>query len=1428
MKTATKTSPNDKARSNSSTKGNHANKDAVKGASLHPPVYGRQVIDNSGKVIGSEAQDMITERGKPIDLQPKENLYSSKTTLQPKKAFYATQKTYLTPRESAEPTKKAISLQPPQAFQKTITPKPAIQNKEGKKESSQKLEAKKKSAEKIVTNQPSADKVIGFSQLSATEMAAKQATLGKEVTSQLQKDKKEEQKALKPMQAKLQGVEKPNDQKLIVTGKQAENSKEKQREADPAKPRLAEHQHHTDAPPEAKVPETKESGGFFSRLFGSLTDFLNGLSEMLDEVPEKDEGINTKAGKAPKQQLKGQANPDRANEQRQSRDKEIQQERNRMSADIRQHPGPQNIQPVKMETSVEVPTLKNDAPDVQVEANKQMQNYLDVQVPPEVRELADKDMDEVLQPHLKESRGKLQKEIANQQQNRDQALDKNQQKLQKLNARAQADQEEKVRTARGEMHNEMQRSEAETERLVSEYRQTAEDRHQEVNTEVEKRVADDNANAQRELDKGTQKAEEIKAKTENRVREERKKAEDQKRDRNILERAGDFLSDVWDAVTGLVKHLFEQARAAIKKAINAAKDAAIWLIEKGRKAIVGLINTFRKFLKDLVNTYLAKHFPALAKALNAAIDLVAKVAIKGVNYIADKLKKGVEALAKELAEAIDKVLAAIQEGVLTYLNVLGAVLSGDFGKALRIMFLALCKAAGVDPKVVMNFIDKAGDLITTIFNDPMTFISNALNAVKSGVSNFAANILQHLGKGLLEWLLGSLGNLNIKMPKKFNLEGILSLSMQVLGLTYDNIRARAVKKLDEHYPGKGEQIIGTLEKTAGIVKEIVTNGPKALWKHLKDFVGNIQQTIMDGIKSFVIERLVRAGVEMLIAMSNPVGGVIKLVSMLYDFIMFIVDNIERIAKFVKTIFDTVADIAAGKIETAAKFIESAMAQTIPMILDFLARLLKLGGISKKIQEIIERIRKPINKGIDKVLELIIKLAKRVVSGIKGDKKGKKKKPGADGTPTQRKQAAKKEFIAEMQKNGGKMKKRKMRKLLKRLRVDYKLSKVTLEGTAKDPKVGFYASPALYLPIRQQTPADGLKQGVIAHNTSQGKEYLRAPRFDSGFPSPGGQAVHLLNKRFSKKDTKHNNGKVPQLGATKLKDAKIFKNTAKASADRPGTVEARTSHYRGTGRSGSKTDTAAGHFGQDERTIVGMPVEDGFYQGGHLVGDQLMDSHGSFDLYAYWNLAPQLKKFNNPTYLNEIEEPIADVLKQNGQNRRSGNPVNVVEYKVEVRYADDKYSITPTQLVENVFGSASSNPYPDYIQQVRGALDYDQENNGGAANLNADFEFKRRVPNYWRAHAKIVAGNGRFGTTLQARTGTPNEPAMKFTNDPSKVRPGAAYNPTSSDEEGIYRIRTAGDNNKLENVTAPIQDNATTSSGKRQIELDGRQQTFTPS
>ena len=75
-------------------------------------------------------------------------------------------------------------------------------------------------------------------------------------------------------------------------------------------------------------------------------------------------------------------------------------------------------------------------------------------------------------------------------------------------------------------------------------------------------------------------------------------------------------------------------------------------------------------------------------------------------------------------------------------------------------------------------------------------------------------------------------------------------------------------------------------------------------------------------------------------MCNPVGAaIVRAIIAIYDLVMWLVDNIQRIISFVNSVVDSVAAIAAGQISGAANYIESSIARTIPMILSGLAQFL---------------------------------------------------------------------------------------------------------------------------------------------------------------------------------------------------------------------------------------------------------------------------------------------------------------------------------------------------------------------------------------------------------------------------------------------------------------------------------------------------------
>ena len=234
------------------------------------------------------------------------------------------------------------------------------------------------------------------------------------------------------------------------------------------------------------------------------------------------------------------------------------------------------------------------------------------------------------------------------------------------------------------------------------------------------------------------------------------------------------------------------------------------------------------------------------------------------------------------------------------------------------------------------------------------------------------------------WLFGAIGRAGIQLPKSFDIAGIFDLVMQVLGLTYRQIRARVVKLV-------GEKVVTKLEQTVDVFKVLVTEGIPGLWKWIKDKVGDLEEMVIGGIKTFIIEKVIKAGITWLIAFLNPAAAFIKACKMIYDVIMFIIERGSEIMDFVRSILDSIGAIAKGNIGIVAQKVEDSLARALPLAISFLASLLGLGGISEKIQSIIHKVQAPIGKAVDTVVMGAVKGAKKLFGGAAKWVKGKAKK-----------------------------------------------------------------------------------------------------------------------------------------------------------------------------------------------------------------------------------------------------------------------------------------------------------------------------------------------------------------------------------------------------------------------------------------------------
>lgn len=405
----------------------------------------------------------------------------------------------------------------------------------------------------------------------------------------------------------------------------------------------------------------------------------------------------------------------------------------------------------------------------------------------------------------------------------------------------------------------------------------------------------------------------------------------------------------------------------VNKFYEEGRDRYIKEMDTVLVAIADRVETVLKEAKDEIaagKKKIAEYVEALPKNLKKA----GEDAQSNISEKFDELQQGVDDKKKQLAqqmakkynEAREKLDARIEELIAANKGLVDAFI----GKIKEII-----KMLKEFKDRVMGILKQGADSVRKIVKNPIGFLKNILAAVKKGFGQFVDNILTHLKKGLMEWLFGAVAGAGIEIPSEFSVKAIFGLVMQVLGFTRDRIRAKMVKFI-------GEKNVGRIEKAWEVVSTLISEGPAGLWKKVKEYMGNLKEMVMGAIQDWLIAQVIKQAVIWVISLFNPASALLKAIKLIYDVVMFFVENIERILQLVEAVVQSVSKIVAGQIGDAANWIEGAMGKTIPIIISFLARILGLGGISGKIKSIIKNIQKKVDNAVDKVI-------KKIVGKIKG-------------------------------------------------------------------------------------------------------------------------------------------------------------------------------------------------------------------------------------------------------------------------------------------------------------------------------------------------------------------------------------------------------------------------------------------------------------
>lgn len=480
----------------------------------------------------------------------------------------------------------------------------------------------------------------------------------------------------------------------------------------------------------------------------------------------------------------------------------------------------------------------------------------------------------------------------------------------------------------------------------------------------------------------------------------------------ILNSLEEKVTSMFTTAATKAKELFEtyvdtKMKAYKSRRYSGLDGAARWVYDKFA-GIPEEVNTFFTEGRKLYIQSIDKALDPIANTVASQLNLAKTTIQEGRNEVATyvaELPANLQDIGTQAAESIQSEFDSLDESVTEKQSSLVDSLAAQYMEGLEavdarieemkaenrgLIDMALDAIGGVIQVIIdlrnafLNLLSALADVVQTILEDPIGFLKNLFGGIALGFENFGKNILTHLQAGLISWLTGSLGGVGIQLPEDiFSLKGIFSLVSQILGFTWDKVREIGVKVI-------GEPIMKALETGFEIILILKNEGLAGLWEYIKEQFGDLKETIIEAIKTMIRDTIIGAGIKWILGLLSPVGAFIKAAMAIVDVITFFVQKASQIIELLSAFVEGVRAVASGSVGAVAAAIENALARAIPLVIGFLANLLGIGGLAKKVTAIIKKIQARVAKAIKKLWLKIKELGKKFLKklGLGGEKESK--------------------------------------------------------------------------------------------------------------------------------------------------------------------------------------------------------------------------------------------------------------------------------------------------------------------------------------------------------------------------------------------------------------------------------------------------------
>ncbi|GAB4367257.1 MAG: DNA/RNA non-specific endonuclease [Elainellaceae cyanobacterium] len=441
---------------------------------------------------------------------------------------------------------------------------------------------------------------------------------------------------------------------------------------------------------------------------------------------------------------------------------------------------------------------------------------------------------------------------------------------------------------------------------------------------------------------------------------------------------GGAITELWDDLTGMpdwVTDAYNRAEQSfgdgvcnllreISVEINSVIATCEQIIDRARQDIAALFSNLPAELQEWARTEQSRFDEQLNGLQNR------------VTQVRDDLNRDMAGRAAQAVHEVRQRVETLREEAGGLLGRIANAVNQFLEDPARFIINGLLNLVGIAATAFWAVVDRVGQAIDSIAEDPIGFAQNLLQAVGQGFQRFFDNVGDHLLGGLLDWLFSGLGAVGLQIPRDLSLPSIIAFFLELMGFTWQRVRQLIARFI-------GEENVALIEKAFELVSTLIEKGIEGIVEMIQPFLSlqsildQVIQSAVDYVKGVIATQVAVR----ILALFNPVGAIVQAVEAIYKVLKWIFENAARIFSLVETVVGGITQIITGNVGGMAQAIETALVRLLVPVIDFIAGFAGLGDLPNKVADTIKGFQEWVESILERVIRWLAERAKSLLRSL---------------------------------------------------------------------------------------------------------------------------------------------------------------------------------------------------------------------------------------------------------------------------------------------------------------------------------------------------------------------------------------------------------------------------------------------------------------